>query len=56
MKERKDKIVAQLVGGVEGLIKKNKIELIKGEGEILSPRQVKVTLSDGSEKLLKMKC
>lgn len=52
MKERKDKIVAQLVGGVEGLIKKNKIELIKGEGEILSPRQVKVTLSDGSEKII----
>lgn len=43
---RKDKVVAQLVGGVEQLLKLRKVDLIKAEGTLVSPTQIRVT-SDG---------
>lgn len=46
MMERKNKVVKQLTGGIEMLFKKNKIEYLKGAGEILSANKVKV---DGTE-------
>lgn len=39
---RKDKVVKQLTGGVSFLLKKNKVDLIQGYGEVLSPTEVKV--------------
>lgn len=39
---RKDKVVAQLVGGVEQLLKLRKVELIKAEGTLVSPTQIRV--------------
>jgi dihydrolipoamide dehydrogenase len=39
---RKDKVVAQLVSGVEALLKGRKADLIKGEGTLISPTQVRV--------------
>ena len=39
---RKDKVVAQLVGGVEQLLKLRKVELIKAEGMLVSPTQIRV--------------
>ncbi|MFZ5944159.1 MAG: dihydrolipoyl dehydrogenase [Bacillota bacterium] len=52
LKNKKDNIVAQLVGGVETLIHKNKVEFIRGEGRVISPRQVEVMLSDGTKRLV----
>lgn len=40
--KRKDSIVNQLVGGVNGLLKVNKIKVVKGHGTIVNKRQVKV--------------
>ncbi|MDR0922502.1 MAG: dihydrolipoyl dehydrogenase [Lactobacillales bacterium] len=37
MQERKEKIVAQLYQGIQGLMKKNKIKVLHGEGAILGP-------------------
>ena len=40
--DRKDKVVKQLTSGVSFLLKKNKVDVINGFGEILSSSQVKV--------------
>ncbi len=52
MKERKDQVVNKLVGGVQYLLKKNKVEVIQGTGRIVAPGQVKVDLKDGGEMVL----
>jgi len=39
---RKDRVVAQLVSGVEVLLKGRKADLIKGEGTFVSPTQLRV--------------
>ena len=39
---RKDRVVAQLVSGVEALLKGRKADLIKGEGTLVSPTQLRV--------------
>jgi dihydrolipoamide dehydrogenase len=44
---RKDKVVAQLVGGVEGLLKTRKVELITAEGTLVSPTELKLKAKDG---------
>jgi dihydrolipoamide dehydrogenase len=44
---RKDKVVAQLVGGVEQLLKLRKVELIKAEGTLVSPTQIRVKDASG---------
>ena len=49
---RKDAVVDRLVRGVQFLIKKNKIQLIGGEGKVLSRNQIRVLKPDGSEETL----
>jgi dihydrolipoamide dehydrogenase len=44
---RKDKVVAQNVGGVEQLLKARRVDLIKAEGTLLSPTQVRIKTADG---------
>jgi dihydrolipoamide dehydrogenase len=44
---RKDKVVAQNVGGVEQLLKARKVDLIKAEGTLVSPTQIRVKAADG---------
>jgi dihydrolipoyl dehydrogenase len=46
---RKDKIVSGLTGGVELLMKKNKIEWIKGTARLTGGRNVEVSLHDGGK-------
>ncbi len=44
---RKDQVVNQLRRGVQGLMKKNKIQVYNGVGSFLEPKKVKVELNDG---------
>lgn len=44
---RKDKVVSQLVSGVEFLLKKNKVRFLKGKGKLVDPHTVEVILEDG---------
>ena len=44
---RKDKVVAQLVVGVEGLLKTRQVDLITAEGTLVSPTQLKLRGKDG---------
>jgi len=46
---RKDAVVAQNVAGVEQLLKARKVDLIKGEGTLVSPTQLKVRTASGEQ-------
>lgn len=50
--ERKDKVVDQLVGGIEFLFKKNKVRLVKGTGSFVDSKTIEVVKDDGSKELL----
>ena len=44
---RKDAVVKQLVGGIEQLLKARKVDLISGDGTLVSPGELKVKAKDG---------
>jgi dihydrolipoamide dehydrogenase len=46
---RKDAVVAQNVAGVEQLLKARKVDLIKGDGTLVSPTQLKVRTASGEQ-------
>ncbi|MCE5314337.1 MAG: dihydrolipoyl dehydrogenase [Armatimonadota bacterium] len=51
MMKRKNTIVKQLTGGVEGLFRKNKIKLVRGHGKIADAHTVTVETANGVETL-----
>lgn len=55
MMAQKEKAVKGLTKGIEGLLKKNKVEYIKGAGTITGPHGVSVALLDGSSREVKAK-
>ncbi|WZL72131.1 dihydrolipoyl dehydrogenase [Clostridiaceae bacterium 35-E11] len=50
IQERKQKIVDQLVGGIEKILKAYGVEVINGKGTIKDPNKVFALLHDGTEK------
>jgi dihydrolipoamide dehydrogenase len=55
MMGRKDKIVKDLTGGVQFLMKKNKVTVFNGLGTITGPNAISVKMTDGSTQTLKAK-
>jgi dihydrolipoamide dehydrogenase len=55
MMKRKSEVVGKLTGGVAYLMKKNKIEVVKGLGKPTGPNAVEVTGEDGKKKTLTTK-
>jgi dihydrolipoamide dehydrogenase len=53
MMKRKVEVVGKLTGGVAYLMKKNKIEVVKGLGKLAGPNTVEVTGEDGAKRTLK---
>jgi dihydrolipoamide dehydrogenase len=53
--DRKNKIVSKHAKGVESLMKKNKVEWVKGYGKLKSGGRVEVTGADGNAKILEAK-
>ena len=49
MIDRKDKVVQELTGGIEMLFKQNGIDWLKGKGQLLGDKKVKVTAQDGKD-------
>jgi dihydrolipoamide dehydrogenase len=52
---RKDKIVADLVGGVAGLFKKYKVTPVYGAAKLLGGNRVEVTAADGAKSVIEAK-
>lgn len=48
LQKRKDKIIRMNTGGIETLLKKNKIAKLSGSGNFISRSELEVTLADGS--------
>ncbi len=44
MMERKDKVVATLTGGINMLLKRNKVTTIVGRGTLVGPGKIQVTV------------
>lgn len=42
MKKRKDDVVSGIVQSLEGLIKANQIEIVRGEGRFISPKEIRI--------------
>ena len=55
MQESKAKTVSGLTGGIEHLLKKYKVDYIKGKGSLAGPNTVNVALNDGSSQSLDTK-
>jgi dihydrolipoamide dehydrogenase len=53
MMKRKGEVVGKLTGGVAYLMKKNKIEVVKGLGRLVDGNTVEVTGDDGAKRTLK---
>ncbi len=49
MLKRKTTVVDTLVGGIAGLMRKHKIDVLSGSGELLAPGKVRVTAADGTK-------
>ncbi len=52
MLARKDKVVKQLTGGIDGLFKANKVTAIQGTGRLLKDKRVEITAHDGKTQTL----
>jgi dihydrolipoamide dehydrogenase len=48
LRAHKDKVIGKLTGGLAGMAKARKVEVVTGTGKFLDPHHVEVTLSDGS--------
>ena len=51
MMSHKDGVVAQLDGGIQGLLRKNKVERFFGHGKLLGQGRVEVTTESGAQQL-----
>lgn len=55
VQKRKDKVVLKSVKGIEYLMKKNKVTVIKGTGKLMLPGRVEVTDAEGKKQILETK-
>ncbi|MBC6994405.1 dihydrolipoyl dehydrogenase [Neolewinella lacunae] len=55
MIKRKNEVVAQTVGGVQFLMKKNKVDVFYGHGTLTGPNEVKVAMNEGEDQTLTAK-
>src|SRR5690606_40808837 len=55
MLARKDKVVDQLTGGIDGIFKRNGIEWLKGTGKLLAGKKVEFVSHEGETQILEPK-
>ncbi|MQM32852.1 MAG: dihydrolipoamide dehydrogenase, partial [Candidatus Accumulibacter phosphatis] len=53
LRAHKDKVVGKLTGGLAGMAKGRKVEVVQGVGQFLDPNHVEVTLADGGKKIVR---
>jgi dihydrolipoamide dehydrogenase len=55
MIKRKNEVIEQTVGGIDFLMKKNKITVLTGVGSFESATKIKITKADGKEEIIEAK-
>lgn len=55
MMNRKTKLVKELTGGIQYLMKKNKIDCFEGVGSFVEPHKIQVQKTDGSQEVIEGK-
>lgn len=55
LRARKNRVVKQLVAGVEGLLKRNKVQLLRGRGEFINRTSMRVANHDGTKSTVTFK-
>ncbi|WP_374681464.1 dihydrolipoyl dehydrogenase [Accumulibacter sp.] len=53
LRAHKDKVVGKLTGGLAGMAKGRKVEVVRGVGQFLDPNHVEVALADGGKKIVR---
>ena len=55
LRAHKDKVVGKLTGGLAGMAKGRKVEVVQGVGQFLDPHHVEVVLAGGGTKVVKFR-
>ena len=53
LRAHKDQVVGKLTGGLAGMAKGRKVEVVRGVGQFLDPSHVEVALADGGKKIVR---
>jgi dihydrolipoamide dehydrogenase len=55
LRAHKDGVIKQMTGGLAGMAKARKVNVVQGVGQFLSPYHLEVTANDGSKKVVQFK-
>ncbi|MCL2829826.1 MAG: dihydrolipoyl dehydrogenase [Betaproteobacteria bacterium] len=53
LRAHKEKVVGKLTGGLAGMAKGRKVEVVQGEGVFLDPQRIEVTLASGGKRVIR---
>jgi dihydrolipoamide dehydrogenase len=51
----KEKVIGRMTGGLAGMAKGRKVNVVQGVGQFISPNHIEVTAADGSKKVVQFK-
>ena len=51
----KEKVISKMTGGLAGMAKARKVNVVQGVGQFVSPHHIQVTAADGSQKTVQFK-
>ena len=55
LREYKEKVIKKMTGGLSGMAKARKVNVVQGVGQFVSPNHMEVTAADGSKKTVQFK-
>ena len=55
LRAHKDGVIKQMTGGLAGMAKARKVNVVQGLGQFVSPHHIEVTAADGSKKVVQFK-
>ncbi|MBR7745546.1 dihydrolipoyl dehydrogenase [Undibacterium baiyunense] len=55
LRAHKDGVIKQMTGGLAGMAKARKVNVLQGVGQFVSPHHIEVTAADGSKKVVQFK-
>ncbi|WP_341669613.1 dihydrolipoyl dehydrogenase [Alcaligenes sp. SDU_A2] len=53
LRDYKNKVIGKLTGGLAGMAKGRKVQVVVGNGQFLDPNHIEVTANDGTKKVIK---